>query len=186
MVTATGVRATPARRVPMSLEDDRERVWRSELPPLQTPTGIKHGLSETEFTQLTIDLRRWARWVQAGRKPPDVFRSGAAAVARFGPRVIHGPPAGGYGPGVSAPPEEDADDRSEEIDRIYRRLPPFQRSMMKWRYLDGRTTVDLADQLASSERAVRTEWRKLYRELFARLYVDHSWAQTNVPRPPGG
>lgn len=164
---------------------DAERVWWPDAPAVETADmGARHGFTREQYDQLDLDLRVWAAWVKNGRKPLDAWASGATAIARFDPKVIHGPPPGGYGPGRSADPDEE-EHRAEVIDRAIARLAPAWRRLLDRRYIRGWTNVRMCEVFVTSERTLRNKWRWLYRELYIRLYSDPAYEATRQARARG-
>lgn len=130
-----------------------------------------YSITTDQERQLQIQVTRYYRWEASGRLV-DPFASGAGRGQRYDtPHVQHGPPVGGYGPGVAADPTEATD--SALLLRIadaIKALPSHQRDMIRWRWLDHETFDQLAARLHLSFEVTRSEWRRLVTNLYYALW----------------
>ena len=119
-------------------------------PILTLPDGRAiYGLAPEQRTTIELQLRRYFSWVAGGRRS-DPWASGAGKGQRYDtPRVVHGPPVGGYGPGVAAEPDG-PDAALLALDVALARLADHQRRLVCWRYRDGVTVEVVAERLAMS------------------------------------
>lgn len=130
-----------------------------------------HGITTHQERALQIQVARYYRWEASGRLV-DPFASGAGKGQRYDTvRVQHGPPVGGYGPGVAADPDEATD--SALLLRIadaIKALPLHHQDMIRWRWLDHETYDQLAARLHLSFEVTRGEWRRLVTNLYYALW----------------
>lgn len=122
----------------------------------------RNKMDQERWRVLMLALRRYYRWVDSGRAA-DPWASGVGQGQRYDtPRVVKGPPVGGYGPGTASPPEEPAE--LLEVDRVLERLPVHQQRLCRWKAVGdgGRPLTNdvIAGRLGLGPDAVKAEWAR--------------------------
>jgi hypothetical protein len=139
-------------------------------PILMTPDqrGI-WSLTNDQVRALEAVFLRYCAW-QASNRAADPWASGAGKGIRYDiPRVHHGPPEGGYGPGTAAE-GDDADPLLPRVHSAYTDLFPHQRAMLRLRWYDGLNMGALAERMQLSPEITRVQWRRLVTTLYYDLW----------------
>lgn len=138
-------------------------------PILTLPDGRSiYGLVGDQRTQIDLLIRRYFAWVDGGRRA-DPWDSGAGKGQSYQPRVKHGAPVGGYGPGTAAEPDG-PDGALVALDRAYPALPEHQRRLLVWRYCGRVTYATSAERMGMSVEWCIAETTRVLTRLYYTVY----------------
>lgn len=128
-----------------------------------------HSLTTDQVRALEAVVLRYYAW-QASNREADPWASGAGRAIRYDvPRVQHGAPPGGYGPGVSAE-GDDADPLLPRVHEAIGALYPHQRALLRLRWQDRLRMDILAERMQWSSEVTREQWRRLVTNLYYALW----------------
>lgn len=128
-----------------------------------------HSLTTDQVRALEAVVLRYYAW-QASDRVADPWASGAGRAIRYDvPRVQHGAPPGGYGPGVSAE-GDDADPLLPRVHEAIEALYPHYKALVRMRWKDGLTLLEVAERLQWGVKATTADWRRAVTTLYYSIW----------------